>query len=219
MRLVLFDIDGTLVPGASSESRFARYLWREGALGPRQLLAFIWFCVRYFPRYGRHVMQKNKAYLSGHSKQHIDRLARDFVENELVPALYTPAVERLRKHQNAGDCVTLLSGTPQFLAEALARALGVRYAHAALCATRGERYSAAPPVRHPYGVTKVDAARALARETGLRLSQAVAFGDSIADAYLFGVVADAVAVQPDKRLSAKADGAGWEVLLDRVDRA
>ncbi|MES1931698.1 haloacid dehalogenase [Salinisphaera shabanensis T35B1] len=216
MRLVLFDIDGTLVPGSSSEARFARYLWDRGALGLRQLLAFAWFCLRYFPRYGRHVMQKNKAYLSGRSKAYIAVLARDFVDERLMPALYAPAVERLRAHQAAGDRVALLSGTPQFIADALAVALGVEYSHASLCASKASRYTGAPPVRHPYGPTKIDAAQALAKETDLPLATAVAFGDSITDAYLFRVVEEAVAVQPDKRLSEEAQGAGWEVLLDRM---
>ena len=216
MRLVLFDIDGTLVPGASSEARFARYLWDRRALGLRQLLAFAWFCLRYFPRYGRHVMQKNKAYLSGHGKSEIAALARDFVAERLLPSLYAPAVERLRAHEAAGDRVALLSGTPQFIADALADALGVEYAHASLCASSGDHYTGAPPVRHPYGPTKMDAAEALARQTDLPLATAVAFGDSITDAHLFRVVEEAVAVQPDKRLSEAAEGAGWEVLLDRM---
>lgn len=216
MRLVLFDIDGTLVPGASSEARFARYLWDQGALGVRQLLAFAWFCLRYFPRYGRHVMQKNKAYLSGHSKAEIAVFARDFVATRLRPALYAPALERLRAHQAAGDCIALLSGTPQFIADALAESLGVAHSQAALCAARGSLYIGAPPTRHPYGPTKVDAALALARETGLALDTAVAFGDSITDAHLFHTVGEVVAVQPDKHLSKAADGAGWEVLLDTV---
>jgi len=216
-RLVLFDIDGTLVPGSSSESRFARYLWQKGALGVRQLLAYAWFCLRYLPRYGRHVLQKNKAYLSGHSDTDIDAHARTFVDTVLLPSLYAPAVARLRAHQAAGDHVVLLSGTPQFLASALARALGAHDSLGALCATEGRRYTALPPRRHPYGPTKVDAGEALARAAGLPLSRAVAFGDSINDAFLFRVVGEAVMVQPDRHLSEVADGTNWTVLLDRID--
>ena len=105
------------------------------------------------------------------------------------------------------------------IADALADALGVHHSLAALCHTRGGRYTALAPRRHPYGPTKIDAAHALAADADLPLSQAIAFGDSINDAYLFRVVGEAVAVQPDRRLSEAASGAGWEVLLDRVDRA
>lgn len=216
-RLVLFDIDGTLVPGASSESRFARYLWQQGALGVRQLLAYAWFCLRYLPRYGRHVLQKNKAYLAGHSEADIDAHARRFVDTVLMPALYAPAVVRLRAHQAAGDHVVLLSGTPQFLASALAQALEAHDSLGALCATQQGRFTSLPPRRHPYGPTKIDAAQTLARAAGLPLSQAIAFGDSINDAFLFRIVGQVVMVQPDKRLSAAADGTDWSVLLDRVD--
>ena len=212
MRLVIFDIDGTLVPGASSEMRFARYLWQVGALGPRQLLAFAGFALRYLPRFGKHVMQKNKAYLSGHEYGHIVELARRFVADVLVPVLHAPAVERLKAHQAAGDTVVLLSGTPQFLADALGEALDIELCIGAACCTENGRFTPAPPRRHPYGPTKIDAAETLASRAGLPLADAVAFGDSINDAYLFRMVGRAVAVAPDRKLSAEADNAGWEVL-------
>lgn len=216
MRLVIFDIDGTLVPGSSSEIRFARYLWRVGALGPRQLLAFAWFVLRYLPRFGRHVMQKNKAYLSGHDYARIVDLAHRFVADELMDTLHAPALARLKAHQAAGDAVVLLSGTPQFLADALGEALGIEHGIGAVCSRQNGRLTSAPPRRHPYGPTKIDAAETLAARTGLPLAQAVAFGDSINDAPLFHVVGQAVAVAPDRKLSAAAAGAGWEVLDSRA---
>ncbi|WP_198025220.1 HAD family hydrolase [Salinisphaera hydrothermalis] len=218
MRLVIFDIDGTLVPSPSSEARFARYLWQIRALGPRQLLAFAWFTLRYLPRFGKHVMQKNKAYLSGHDYGYIVDTARRFVADVLVPTLHAPAVERLKAHQAAGDTVVLLSGTPQFLADALGEALGVEFCVGAACSTESGRFTSAPPRRHPYGPTKIDAAETLASQARLPLAEAVAFGDSINDAYLFRVVGEAVAVAPDRKLSAEAAGAGWEV-LDRHAKA
>ncbi|HET7315456.1 HAD-IB family hydrolase [Salinisphaera sp.] len=216
MRLVIFDIDGTLVPGSSSEARFARYLWQVRALGPRQLLAFAWFTLRYLPRFGKHVMQKNKAYLSGHEYGDIVDLARRFVADVLLPTLHAPAVERLKAHQAAGDAVVLLSGTPQFLADALGAALGIEHCIGAACSTENGRFTGAPPRRHPYGPTKIDAAETLASQAGLPLAEAVAFGDSISDAHLFRVVGEAVAVAPDRRLSVAAVGAGWEVLDPRA---
>lgn len=211
-RLAIFDIDGTLVPGDSSEIRFVRYLWRERLLGPRQLLAFAWFCVRYSLRFGKHVMQKNKAWLSGMNEAEVRSFAERFTRDTLIPVLYKPVVRRLEAHQAAGDTVVLLSGTPQFLAEALARELGVEAAYGALCCSKDEIYAAAPPERHPYGRTKLDGAQALAEATGLRLSEAIAYGDSVHDAHLFHVVAEAVVVQPDDDLHSVATGQGWEIL-------
>lgn len=213
-RLAIFDIDGTLVPGSSSEVRFVRYLWSQRVLGPRQLLAYAWFCLRYAPRYRQHLMQKNKAYLSGLREDRVQALAADFVQKLLLPVLYEPALKRLQAHKAAGDAVVLLSGTPQFLADALTRALAVEAGYGALCCMRDGVYCVAPPLRHPYGETKVAGAQALADAAGLALADAVAYGDSMHDAHLFRLVAEAVAVQPDRGLYAVAAGEGWEVLLD-----
>lgn len=217
MRLAIFDIDGTLVPGASSEARFARYLWQRGALGPRQLVAYGWFCVRYLPRFGRNVLKKNKAYLMGFRESQIVALAQDFVAEVLLPDLHRATLERLKTHRNAGDVVVLLSGTPQFIADALGRELQADNCIGAACATRNGVFIGAPPRRHPYGPTKIDAAETLAAAADLPLGQAIAFGDSISDAHLFRAVAEAVVVDPDPRLSAEARGAGWEVIMERAE--
>ena len=79
MKLVLFDIDGTLIGGASTERRFARFLWQQRRIGLRQGLSFLWFAVRYFPRFGTGVLRKNKAYLAGISEQEVQDLADEFV--------------------------------------------------------------------------------------------------------------------------------------------
>src|SRR5699024_939196 len=184
----------------------------QRVLGPRQLAAYGWFCLRYAPRYRRHVLEKNKAYLSGLDKTRVRALADAFVREALYPALYAPALKRLRAHQQVGNPVVLLSGTPQFIADALAVALNADGAHAALCRAADGVYRGQPPLRHPYGTTKVDGARQLAETLGLSLANAVAYGDSLQDTHLFRAVGEAVLVQPDKGLYAVATGEGWEVL-------
>lgn len=209
-KLVIFDIDGTLVPGASSEVRFARYLWRQGQLGPRQMAAFAWFAVRYFMRYPKNVMQKNKAYLFGLEVHSVAALAREFVADELMQDLHPPTLLRLRAHQAASETVVLLSGTPEFIAQALGEALQAEASIGAVCDASHGRYSARPPHSHPYGKTKLEAARQLAAQFDLPLSQAVAYGDSIHDAWLFRGVGKGIAVMPDRNLRAAAAGEGWE---------
>lgn len=213
-QLVIFDIDGTLVPGASSEVRFARYLWRKGQLGWRQILAFVAFTLRYWVRYPRKILQKNKAYLSGLRVASVASLAEQFVHDELLGELYAPTLARLREHQAAGDTVTLLSGTPDFIAGALARALHVDISVGAICAQKGDRYSARPPQTHPHGPSKLVAANTIAERAGLPLAEAIAYGDSVHDAWLFRVVGQGVAVMPDSGLRAAAKGEGWEIFSE-----
>ncbi|WP_111747837.1 HAD family hydrolase [Salinisphaera orenii] len=210
MRLVLFDIDGTLVTGASSEQRFAHYLRRQRRLRPLALLAYVLFFVCHAPRYGRRVVQLNKAYLHGHTLAALRRYATEFVRHELVPALSTTVLERLRQHQRAGDTVALLSGTPQFIADALAEELGVEHARGALVATRrGKIQALRPPIRHPHGPSKIDAAYDLAAATNRSLAWAEAYGDSPQDRFLFHVVDRTVVAGVNEQLGALANTHNW----------
>lgn len=214
--LVLFDVDGTLIPLPGCEPRFAKYLLRRGRLGPRQMAAVAYFWMRYWPVYGRSLPQKNKAWLAGLREETVRDWAEYFVRERLMPVIHRPALARLRKHLDEGDRVVLLSGTPQFLIEPLAAVLGVHGSYGSICVTRNGRFRAAPPLRHPYGPTKVDVAREIAAEAGLPLPAAIAYGDSINDTPLFRAVGHGVAVMPDRRLRAAAGGEGWETLGPRA---
>jgi HAD superfamily hydrolase (TIGR01490 family) len=214
MTLAIFDIDGTLLEG-STERRFWRYLARRGYQGPRQLLAYVWFLVRFLPAYGRHTPKKNKAYLSGLETELVRTLATTFVATEVVPRLYAPAVQRLQHHLRHGDTVVLLSGTLEPIARALADALGVQHVRATLCAERDGRYLARPPEVHPFGVVKLDLARQLATQVGADLQQGSAYGDSKHDLCLLEAVANPVAVLPDPPLLATARGNDWDIIAGR----
>lgn len=212
MRLVLFDIDGTLISQPGSERLFFNFLVRKGVLGPRQWIAGTMFAIANLLRFGRHTLRKDKAYLSGLRVATVAALADEFVKNELAQHLVPVTVQRLHGHLTAGDRVILLSGTPQFIADPLARLLGADAAVAAMCAVDGDRFAARAPLRHPLGESKADAAREIARQYGLPLESAVAYGDSINDVALFRVVGHSVAISPGRRLRKLATGNGWEIL-------
>ncbi|NJN46716.1 MAG: hypothetical protein HC808_09810 [Candidatus Competibacteraceae bacterium] len=79
MRLVLFDIDGTLIRGLSTELTFMGYLFRRGKIGPTQGLAWLYFTCRWLPRYGALIGKKNKAYLTALQQSEVSRIASEFV--------------------------------------------------------------------------------------------------------------------------------------------
>ncbi|HKL63926.1 MAG TPA: HAD-IB family hydrolase [Woeseiaceae bacterium] len=214
MRLAVFDIDGTLVAGPSTEKRFFLWLLRRGVLGPRRVFAFLWFNLRWLPRYGRHVAKKNKAYLSGLDSERFAREAQAFVADEVASALYAPAVARLHRHRAAGDVIVLLSGTLQPIAEELAARLGADQAIGSLCAERDGRLSARPPLRHPFGAEKSMLLDGICHERGVTADAVAAYGDSRWDLALLERVGTPVAVRPDHELHASAVARGWEVLAD-----
>jgi HAD superfamily hydrolase (TIGR01490 family) len=212
MALAVFDIDGTLVAGPSTEKKFFLHLLRSGRIGPRQALGFLWFLLRYTPRYGRHVFKKNKAYLAWLVEADVRSLAAEWAGRALREAWFPPCVERLRHHQRGGDVVVLLSGTPQFVAEAIGAELGVTRVIGSGCAVEGGRFRARPPLNHPFREEKAAVLEALAREHGVAYGNITAYGDSIYDLPLLRAVGTPVVVRPDEELLAVAEESGWEVI-------
>lgn len=209
LALALFDVDGTLVAGPSTEKRLFWMLLAAGRLGPAQLGAFLATGLRGAAPHG---WKGNKAYLKGLPRADVAGLAAAWVARAAAGWWFAPCVERLRRHQAAGDRVVLLSGTPQFVADPLARLLGAESAVGTLCASEGSHFAAGPPVRHPFGAAKLALAREICAASGAAPSQVVAYGDSVHDLPLLHFAGRAVAVRPDAGLAAAARAAGWEIL-------
>lgn len=212
MAVVLVDVDGTLVGAPSCERRFVGELFRRGILGPRQCAAAAWFAVLWAPRLGRHVLKKNKAYLAGLDVERVSSAAESFARNTIVPKLRPPVLARIAMHRARGDSVALLTGTPDFIARPLAAAIGVTHYTATRCATADGRFTAAPPVVHPFDRDKPMLARLLCESLGSRLEDAIAYADSAHDLPLLCAAGRAVAIAPDARLRAAAEREGWEIL-------
>jgi HAD superfamily hydrolase (TIGR01490 family) len=210
--LAVFDIDGTLVTGASTERRLFRALFAAGLLGPRQLAAFAAFAIRHAPRYGRHVFKKDKAYLAGLAVDEVARFAVHWAPGALRSSWFGPAVERLREHRRRGDRVVLLSGTPDFLARVIASELGADDAIGSRCAEAGGCYTAAPPLVHPFGGAKLGLLEQLCREHGASPADVAAYADSDHDLPLLRAVGRPVAVRPAAGLARAARRASWEVI-------
>lgn len=212
MALAVFDIDGTLVRGASTEKRLVAMLLRRGWLKPPQLLAFLRFGVARAREYGRHTIKKNKAYLAGLRCADVEALVSHWVRQCAPGWWYPPCVARLRQHQAAGDEVALLSGTPQFVAEALALELGVTRAIGARCAAGDGRYLPWPLLMHPFGPDKVRQIEMLCAEYSTRARDVHAYADSVYDLPVLRFAGHPVAVRPDAGLRAAAEAANWEIL-------
>ncbi|CAN5239706.1 HAD family hydrolase [soil metagenome] len=209
---MLFDVDGTLVTGRSSERGFMEFLFRRGRFGVRQALATLTFISRWLPRFGRDIFKKNKAYLAGLGVEEVARLADIYVDRELMNRLHPPSAARLRQHVAAGDDVVLLTGTPDFIARPLASRLGVDTIESSRCPRSDGRYPGGPPIEHPFGSAKLDYALELARTRSRRIEDAMAYADSRDDLALMRAVGVAVAVRPDSRLREEAVRQGWEII-------
>jgi phosphoserine phosphatase len=184
----------------------------HGQIGWRQWASATTFCLRWWPVYGRHVFKKNKAYLAGLTALDIENCAERFVRDILTRYLRPSVLQRLERHREAGEPIALLTGTPDFIARPLARYIGAHAFSATECAVCDGRFSGEPPPVHPFGVEKLARAQRLCEQVGWRLSDCVAYADSIQDLALLCRVSRPVVVHPDRPLRALAQRAGWEII-------
>lgn len=201
MRLAIFDVDGTLVAGKSTEKRFIGWMLRRGHIGPRQLLAAAWFVLRWFPRYGRHVFRKNKAWLSGLAEEDVAREAASFSEQISADDWIAPVLVELRRHQEQGDAVVLLSGSLQPIVDLLCRQFGTDEGLGTECDVVHGRYTAAPATRHPFHEDKVALLSLICEKYDVAAKDVTAYADSRFDIPLLSRVGHPAAVCPDRRLA------------------
>ena len=211
MRLVLFDLDGTLLAG-SSERRFLGHLVRRGLIGPTQACSGLAFMLRRWPEFGWQTFRKNKAYLAGLEAANVARLGGLFAEQELLPCLRPTMVQRFEHHRRLGDYLALLSGAPDFLVRPLALCLGLRHWRASHYLTEDGRFLAMAPARHLFAGEKLRAAGELCATLGVALGDCTAYANSCHDLALLEVVDQPVAVHPDRRLRHIALRRAWPIL-------
>ncbi|HSO20875.1 MAG TPA: HAD-IB family hydrolase, partial [Desulfosarcina sp.] len=209
--LVFFDLDGTLIRGLSSESRFFAVLLRSRALGWRQMATFAGVGLKAVRRREKIPWKTNKAYLAGLTPAAVEALARPFV-GKLAAAMQPLIKDRLDRHLARGDKVVLLTGAPDFIAQPLAEALGIRITAATVCACSGNCFTAALPTVHPHGETKRRIAARLCRAYGTRLVDSTAYANAISDLPLLNSVGRPIAVFPDRRLRRTAAARRWEII-------
>jgi HAD superfamily hydrolase (TIGR01490 family) len=207
----LFDVDNTLLPGAASEVRFFRYLWRRGLVGWSELTRSAAWLAGHMPPFSLHSLRERKVYLAGKRPADIESYAREFCQAEMIGKVSLQGRAKLDAHRQAGHQLILVTGAPDFLIEPLAKFLGVTTVFAAKPEQRDSVYTGMliPPL--PYGHGKRELILAHAREMGLDLAGSYAYGDSPGDHDLLELVGHPLVVNPIRGMARTAQRLGWPV--------
>lgn len=203
--IALFDMDGTLFAG-DSQLRFARRVLRRHSLRRLYLLLVLpGFILR-----GLRLVSLSWAkrlflsYAWGMPREQLLAECRDFVQHELLPAMYPEVLTELRRHQAAGDVTVLCSASPEWWANMVGEALGFTHTIGTPVALP-ERVPLLPPIPPP-GNNRGDAK--LTRLASLGISSAdSAYTDSSADIPMLSISRHAVLVNPSASLAARFPGA------------
>ena len=216
MKLTLFDLDHTLLSG-DSDVLWCDFLMVKGVLDKKQ------FAARNADMEARYqagtvgLQEFANFYvgtLAGRTAQAWEPLRQEFLADWIVPRVSNAAIALVDKHLEAGDLVVMTTATNRFITELTAIYLNIEH----LIATEPEQKNTGF-TGHTTGVLnmregKVTRLHAWMEARGLRLKDctSTAYSDSINDLPLLRAVNQPVAVRPDARLSAIAQGAGWPVM-------
>lgn len=206
----IFDVDGTLIAGATLERIFIRFLLRRGELGWREMARWLGAAAKAAAR--RPLRLKTiKSHLRGKDSTSLRRLARECVENEIEPRLSPEAINRLRWHQSAGHFVILLSGTLDLLLEPLAERLGVYARVGSELEVEDRHFTGRIAGAHPFGATKAKCLATINHANRFDLKRSFAYADSFADRHLLAMVGHPVATNADSALRRIAESRGWMI--------
>jgi HAD superfamily hydrolase (TIGR01490 family) len=215
MRLALFDLDHTLIPFDSGMA-WTRFLVGRGHLPADAEARYLAFCHQYVAgTLDIHAMHRaNIAPLAQHAAGELLQWLDDF-EQHIAPQVPASRRALVQRHLDAGDLCAIVTATTRLIAEPLARQFGPVHLLATEAALEDGRLTGEIAGEPCFREFKPGRVRSWLAQQGLRLEtfeESHFYSDSASDLPLLTSVTHPVAVDPDARLLAHAQAAGWPVL-------
>jgi len=82
-----FDLDNTIVPGPAIEYRYFRLLWRQGLVGPMDLVRSAAVLLRNIPPLSFDPLRRCKAYLANKPIAAVEASAQNFFWEHVCPRI------------------------------------------------------------------------------------------------------------------------------------
>lgn len=212
-KISLFDLDKTLIK-TNSSFRFGVYLYRSKTFSFPVMLYYL-FCYSlhkfgFLDMRGIHC-KIFKNLFKGKSQDYFTGLAKKFLDEKLNSMLYPPAMERLQQAINQNHYTVILSSSPEFLVENIAKHLNVNEWRATrFQLNEKNEFCAVSSVMD--GEEKALYLQALSKRLMIPLSDCTAYSDSILDLPLLRKAGKAVGVNPDSKLRTICKENQWEII-------
>jgi HAD superfamily hydrolase (TIGR01490 family) len=208
-----FDLDYTLF-SENSSYRFGKYLCSKKLL-PFKSLAFIVGCnIRH--RLGLlSIMRLHedafKRLFYGRSSSQVKQWATEFVEQYFETLLYLPAIQKLKKAQAEGHLTVILSSTPDFLVEPIAKKLHVPVWNATEYAVDKDQ-KFCHIARLMLGSDKAEILARLKQQHSIPRQRIYAYSDSHLDLPFLMAAGTAIGVNPNRTLRSICRQNKWPVI-------
>jgi HAD superfamily hydrolase (TIGR01490 family) len=218
MNLTLFDLDGTLLP-FDSDHAFGQYLVDQGwANGPD------WAARndRFYADYCAGQLDQ-AAYIDFATSAWRHRplaeaqaIREQFMASVVRPGLHDNARSLVRRHQESGDLVALVTATNEFVTAPIAEAFGIPHLIAVELQREPDgRFSGRIQGVPSFQAGKITRVHAWLSSLGHRwedFAETRCYSDSPNDLPLLEAVSHPVATNPSSALEATAQERGWPIL-------
>ncbi|MCB2412833.1 HAD-IB family hydrolase [Demequina sp. TTPB684] len=213
-----FDLDKTII-ATSSSAAFSRPFMREGLVtrsdAVRAAYAHFLFSVGGADeRQTSRLRDALSELVKGWDVAKVTDIVSETVQELIDPVVYLEALALIRRHQENGRDVVIVSASGAELVAPIAQLLGAEHWVASRMEIADGVYTGEITF-YAYGENKAAAIRELAAERGYDLATSYAYSDSITDAPMLNAVGHGFVVNPDRGLRRAAVRNGWGVLYFR----
>lgn len=220
MTLAIFDLDHTLLNGDSD------YLWGQFLTqhGHVDASTYEKENQRFYDEYVAgtldifEFLEFSLAPLSQMDMSELNRLHDQFMAECIRPIITDKSRALIKKHQDAGDTLLIITATNLFITEPIARELGIDLILATDPEMINNRYTGKVSGTPCFREGKVERLKDWLKLSGVNLADSYFYSDSHNDLPLLEMVTKPVAVDPDDTLRSHAEMKGWEI-ISLIDQA
>lgn len=207
----LFDLDGTLIPGKSTENLFIDFLMKKGELHLIDML-------RTFASFLKHIGSRdkmffqNKAYLKGKSVERLINLAEECFISRIDHLIPIEIRNIIQSHKKNGDLLILISGSLYFIVNIFAQSLSFDDLRGTNLEIKNGLCTGRIDGIHPRGQTKIIVLNEFVKKYNIDLPNSFAYGNSFLDRFWMEMLGNPIATNPDNKLLEYAKEKGWKVI-------
>lgn len=214
-RLVLFDLDNTLLTG-DSDFEWAQFLIEQGVLDREVYEARN---QAFYDQYRAGTLDIHEFLdfqlkpLSRHPRAQLDAWHRDYMETRVRPMIRGRARATIERHR--GDLCAVITATNSFVTAPIAREFGVAHLIATEPEQRNGEFTGRVSGIPCFKEGKVQRLEAWLADQGRTLAafeESWFYSDSHNDLPLLARVTHPMVAHPDERLRAQAQRRGWKIV-------
>ncbi|MGR3319964.1 MAG: HAD family hydrolase [Candidatus Anammoxibacter sp.] len=211
-KVAIFDIDGTLIKGISSERVFFRYLLAKKIIKYRDLLRFAWVLIKKLFSFKGIYARKNKFHLKGKSYELLAAEARKCFDEKISRYISSDGIAELKRLKQNGYKIILLTGTLDPIMECFKAYCNADEGIGTTLKTADGIVVGEIDGLYAYHTAKAEIVQKLAQGGNIDLSKSYAFANEVIDIDFMQLVGTPVAVNPDPSLKEHAEKNNWKVV-------